>query len=148
MQVTCCCVLLVSLFGTGGGRGERVPAKSSASSVVYTFSGTNSAQGGNNLRVGFRLTSPGFITTEARLYSSELDYCVNCEKSSGVPAVDFSPEAVYGSQIGFNDKRRTGSVYMFPFGAFTKPGIYYSLAPFNPGKLIVTAIGSEETRTE
>lgn len=60
--------------------------------------------------------------------------------SSFVPAVVFQPSDVFGSSVDFGDVGDVGSVYMFPFGSFSKGGTYISTSPFNPGTLTVQAV--------
>lgn len=111
-----------------------------ANSWIYTFSGTNSAIGGDGLAVAFKYSAHGPITGFTPLLSSQLLSCTNCLVSAGVPAVFFQPNDVFGDSIVFNDVRNTANVFMFRFGAFVKPGTYVGLKGFNPGTLTVQAV--------
>jgi hypothetical protein len=111
-----------------------------AQTWIYTFSGSNSAPGGDGLSVAFQYSTQAPITANTSLLSSQLISCTNCMVSLIYPAVWFSPSDVFGSQIEFNDLGSVGSAYMFPFGSFSTPGTYTSNSPFNPGTLTVQVI--------
>jgi hypothetical protein len=111
-----------------------------AQTWTYIFSGTNSAPGGDGLNVAFQYSAKTPITADTVLLSSQVISCPNCLVSDFVPAVVFQPSNVFGSSVQFNDVVNTGSVYMFPFGSFTKPGTYISTSPFNPGTLTVQVV--------
>jgi len=113
-----------------------------AETWLYTFSGSNSAPGGDGLSVAFQYSTQAPITANTSLLSSQLISCTNCMVSLIYPAVWFSPSDVFGSQIEFNDLRSVGSAYMFPFGSFSTPGTYTSNSPFNPGTLTVQVVPS------
>lgn len=117
-----------------------VSSAAHADTWLYTFSGTNSAPGGNGLTVAFQFSSPASITTNSSLFSTQLTSCTNCLVSSLVPAVFFQPSNVYGSSVQFNDVRNVANVYMFPFGSFANPGTYISGSPFNSGMLTVQVV--------
>lgn len=108
-----------------------------ADTWTYTFSGTNSAPGGDGLSVAFQYSTQAPVTTNTSLFSWQLVSCINCMMSSIVPAVVFQPSNVYGSSVDFGDLKNNGSAYMFPFGSFSTPGRYISTSPFNPGTLTV-----------
>jgi PEP-CTERM motif len=133
------CLLVVALGAT----------TARADTWDYTFSGTNTAPGGDGLAVSFEFVTQAPITTAISLLSVQLISCTNCIVSSSVPAVEFSPNDVFGDQIGFNDINNNGNVFMFPFGAFQNPGTYVTLDMDNPGTLtvIVTATGPGPTPT-
>lgn len=110
-----------------------------ADSVTYTFSGTNTAPGGDGLSVAFQYTAPGFITSETVLFSTQLSSCTDCEVSTIVPAVFLSPANGPVDTVQFNDADNNGSVYAFALGALTTDGTYDSTSPYNPGTLTVTS---------
>ncbi len=111
-----------------------------ADSWIYTFSGTNTAPGGNGLSVAFQYSTPGPVTGFTPLFASQLSSCTNCMVSSIVPAVFFQPGTVYGDQIQFNDVLNTASVFVFPLNTFLTPGTYNSGPAFNPGTLTVQVV--------
>jgi hypothetical protein len=111
-----------------------------AQTWTYTFSGTNSAPGGDGLSAVFQYSTQAPITADTLLLSSQLISCTNCLVSSIVPATVFEPSNVFGSSVQFNDVENVGSVYMFPFGSFSKPGTYSSQSGFNPGTLTVQVV--------
>jgi hypothetical protein len=114
-----------------------------ADTWIYTFSGTNSAPGGDGLSVAFQYSTQAPITTSTWLFSSQLISCTNCLVSSGVTAVVFQPcDVVFGCDIDFADLLNTGNAYTFPFGSFSAPGTYISLSPpaSNPGTLTVQVV--------
>jgi hypothetical protein len=111
-----------------------------AQTWTYTFSGTNSAPGGDGLSVAFQYSTQAPIAADTLLFSSQLISCTNCLVSAIVPAVVFQPSNVFGSSVQFNDLGNTGSEYMFPFGSFSKPGTYTSSGQFNPGTLTVQLV--------
>jgi hypothetical protein len=119
---------------------------SAAGSIRYSFTGMNTAPGGDGLTVAFVYTAPGFINPTPpylSLLASQLDSCTNCLISTGVPAVTFQPQShIFGDQIDFADILGVGSVYAFPFGAFLTPGTYQSLSPYNPGTLVVSNVSA------
>lgn len=115
-------------------------AAAHADTWTYTFSGTNSAPGGDGLSVAFQYSTTAQITSDISLLSTQLISCTNCLVSSLVPAVVFEPSNVFGSSVQFNDLGNVGSEYMFSFGAFSKPGTYFSTSPFNPGTLTVQVV--------
>jgi len=108
-----------------------------AQTWTYTFSGSNSAPGGDGLSVAFQYSTQAPIAADTLLLSSQLISCTNCLVSSIVPAVVFQPSNVFGSSVQFNDLENGASEYMFPFGSFSTPGTYISNGQFNPGTLIV-----------
>jgi PEP-CTERM motif len=110
-----------------------------ADTWTYTFSGTNSAPGGDGVAVAFQFSTQAPVTTNTWLLSSQLISCTNCLVSSFAAAVVFQPSNVFGSSIDFADLNSVNA-YMFPFGAFTKPGTYVSVIPFNPGTLTVQVV--------
>lgn len=59
-----------------------VSSAAHADTWLYTFSGTNSAPGGNGLTVAFQFSSPASITTNSSLFSTQLTSCTNCLVSS------------------------------------------------------------------
>src|SRR5437879_3619036 len=107
---------------------------------TYTFLGTNSAPGGDGLSVAFQYSTQAPITADTLLLSSQLISCTSCLASPIVPAVVFQPSNVFSSSVQFNDLGNVGSVYMFPFGSFSKPGTYTSNDQFNPGTLTVQVV--------
>ena len=128
--------------------------------VVYTFSGVNTAVGGDGAPVAFTYTAPDFlfqVDTQTEnvngtcincvlLLASQLDSCLNCLVSPIYSAVGFSPTAFdgfLGSQLVFNDANEN-SVFMFPLGAFAVAGTYSSTTPFNSGTLTVSVVGVPE----
>jgi hypothetical protein len=112
-----------------------------ADTWTYTFSGTNTAPGGNGLSVAFQYSTSSAISGFTPLFASQLNSCTSCVASSvGIPAVYFQPNNVFGDQIVFDDFLNTGSAFMFPFGAFIAPGTYTSRTPFNPGTLTVQVV--------
>jgi hypothetical protein len=111
-----------------------------AQTWIYTFSGTNSAPGGDGLIVAFQYSTQAPITADTFLLSSQLISCTNCLVSDFVSAVVLQPSNVFGSSVDFGDLGNVGSVYMFPFGSFSKPGTYVSTGPFNPGRLTVQVV--------
>ncbi|HWO27607.1 MAG TPA: hypothetical protein VNO32_02295, partial [Candidatus Acidoferrum sp.] len=73
-----------------------VPA-SKADTVTYTFSGTDTAPGGDGLTVAFEYTASGFIEPNPpnlSLFAQQLDSCTNCQVSAIAPAVVFQPESL------------------------------------------------------
>ncbi len=122
-----------------------------ADTIIYSFSGTNTAPGGDGLAVAFQFTSGTFLTATpppfggTALVAAQLDSCTNCLDSLDVPAIVFHPNNVVGDTIDFNDVNNVGSVFSFSFGAFGTPGTYISSAPFNPGTLTVTKVPEPET---
>src|SRR6266566_3298690 len=62
-----------------------------AQTWTYTFSGTNSAPGGDGLSVAFQYSTQAPIAADTLLLSSQLISCTNCLVSSIVPAVVFQP---------------------------------------------------------
>ena len=118
-----------------------------ADSVVYSFSGTNTAPGGDALSVAFVYTSPGFITSLTSVLPSQLNSCENCLVTIpvAIPAVFFQPNNVFGDSVDFNDSLFSQPTYMFPFGSLITPGAYFSGTPFNPGTLTVTVVPSTST---
>jgi hypothetical protein len=112
----------------------------SADSWLYTFSGTNSAPGGDGLAVSFEYSAQDPIVANTSLLSTQLIACTNCLISTLVPSVIFEPSNVFGSTVQFNDFSNTGSEFAFPFGAFVTPGRYFSTIPFNTGTLTVKVV--------
>jgi len=106
-----------------------------ATTWMYTFSGTNTAPGGDGLSVGFQYSSPQPITENTSLSAPQLTSCVNCQTIPGIPAVTFQLSSLFGSFIDFGDILSNGSSFRFPFGAFVNPGTYISGTLFNPGSL-------------
>ena len=92
--------------------------------------------------MAFQYTASGFLVPNQpylSLYAWQLDSCTNCLASTIVPAVVFQPESLtWGDQIDFADYLNNGTVFSFPFGAFTTPGTYYSTSPYHPGTLTVS----------
>jgi len=111
-----------------------------ANTWTYTFSGTNSAPGGDGLSVAFQYSTQAPITANTSLFSSQLVSCTNCLMSSIVPAVVFQPSNVFGSSVDFADLENNRSAYIFPFGSFSTPGTYISTDPFNAGTLTVQVV--------
>jgi PEP-CTERM motif len=112
----------------------------SADSWLYTFSGTNSAQGGDGLAVSFEYSVQDPILANTSLLSTQLISCTNCLISTLVPAIVFDTNNVFGSTVQFNDSTNTANEFVFPFGAFVKPGTYFSAIPFNTGTLTVKVV--------
>jgi hypothetical protein len=112
----------------------------SADSWLYTFSGTNSAPGGDGLAVSFEYSAQDPIVADTSLLSAQLISCTNCLISTLVPSVIFEPSNVFGSTVQFNDFKNVASEFTFSFGAFAKPGTYFSSTPFNTGTLTVTVV--------
>jgi hypothetical protein len=111
-----------------------------ADSWLYTFSGTNSAQGGDGRVDSFEYSAQGPILANTSLFSTQLISCTNCMISTTVPAVIFEPSNVFGATIQFNDLKNTGNEFAFSFGAFMTPGRYFSTNPFNTGALTVEVV--------
>jgi hypothetical protein len=109
-----------------------------AGGVTYTFSGTNSAAGGDGLSVAFSYTAPAFVTSSTSLLSSQLNSCTNCVVSTELPTVSLQPANGSWDTIDFNDANGEGTAYAFPVGSLKTPGTYTSVAPFNPGTLTVS----------
>ena len=106
--------------------------------VNYTFSGSNTAPGGDGLPVALQYVSPSFIHSQLWLVASQLVSCTNCLNSPIVPAAVFQPADGGADQIDFSDVDNTGNLFSFPLGAFGATGTYSSAPPYNPGTLTVS----------
>ena len=122
------CLLVLSLAVT--------PAH--ADTFTYTFSGVNSAPGGDGLSVGFEFSSQGPVSGLTQILASQLISCTNCFVSSTIPAVEFNPGGnLFNNTLGVVDTNQIENFFVFPTGAFLAAGTYLSSSPFNSGTLNV-----------
>jgi len=109
-----------------------------ANTLIYTFSGVNSAPGGDGLSVGFQYSSQGPVNGLTQLLASQLSSCTNCFVSFTIPAVEFNPGGnLFNNVLGVVDVNQVENFFMFPSGAFLTAGTYTSSSPFNSGALTV-----------
>ena len=109
-----------------------------ADTFTYTFSGINSAPGGDGLSVAFEYSSQGPISGLTQVLASQLVSCTKCLVSPSIPAVEFNPgNNLFNSVLGVVDVNHIENFFVFPLGAFLSPGTYISTGPFNSGTLTV-----------
>lgn len=120
-------------------------APAQADTFTYSFSGVNSAPGGDGLSVDFQYSSQGPVSGLTQLLESQLISCSNCFISSTIPAVEFNPAGnLTNNVLGVVDIHQIENFFVFPSGAFLNPGTYVSSSPFNSGTLAV-AVAPEPT---
>jgi len=113
-------------------------AAAHASTFTYTFSGVNSAPGGDGVSVSFEYSSQGPVSGLTQLLGSQLISCINCLVSSSIPAVEFNPGmSLSNNVLGVVDINQVEYFFVFSSGAFLSPGTYVSSSPFNFGTLTV-----------
>ena len=116
-------------------------APAHANTFTYTFSGINSAPGGDGLLVNFQYSSQGPVSGLTQFLESQLISCSNCFVSSTIPAVEFNPgDNLANNVLGIVDINQIENFFVFPSGAFLAPGTYVSSSPFNSGILTVTVV--------
>jgi hypothetical protein len=122
--------------------------------VVYSFSGTS-----YGFSEAFQYTAPSFIpdniptgidiTKWILLTPAQLDSCTNCGWSYNGAPVWFEPNATdgQGGPPAFDDVRFFGndsslSLFRFPLGAFSTPGIYHTVPEVEGGNIATLQVGA------
>jgi hypothetical protein len=106
--------------------------------VSYTFSGSNTGNGGDSLPVAFHYVARDFVSAVLFLQSTQLTSCTNCSLLTGGDVVVFEPSDGGADQIDFGDVNNLGTVFSFPLGSFKLLGTFTSSPPYFPGTLTVS----------